>query len=510
MHRITRFFEKSIFGLGVVIFGWIFLLNLFLGGIKYDCKNKCAIPNGLLLVIGFALIGLVIFLGKKYEMKIHKIVEKEERLIRILSVVLLIVEFSISLAISFATGWDAREVSWQADLVSQGDVNLDNEYFSHYPNNLLITFFYSLVFRFAGLFGLQMAGSVFVVVIQCFLSVLTGHLLYKVSKKMFSGSKIPMLIWLVYSLWMGLLAWYMITYSDPVGILFPVLILWMYQSMENGKAVGQKSVGIGIAAFIGYRIKPTTVIIYIALVIVLVLRLISDKERKTRAKQLVCLLLSFFVFAGIYQKIDIGACMGFELDKEQELTITHFVMMGLSEERNGIFDIDEVEYSLSFPDQASRQEANCKKIKQRLQNYGVGGLVNHIAKKTLINYNDGTFAWGKEAEFFAEEVEKPEWIVSKVLKDVYYNDGTYRVAFNTILQGFLLLILLGCLLNGITLFQKKQVSDTELIVMLALIGLFLFVTMFEARARYVYVYVPLYILMGMRGYDRGFCLLKNR
>lgn len=501
MKNIIDWIEKSILVIGIVFFGWIIVLNLFMGNaINYYCESKCLVSNGMLIGIGVSLLCIYILVTKVYENKLDKILGKEEKCIRILSVVLFFTELIISYEILFSSGWDAGEVSWQAGLVAAGESKLDNNYFSNYPNNLLITFLYSLAYRFMGVFGLQMYGAVIIVVVQCFLSALTGYLLYQVSKRMFHNHKISFVVWAVYGLWIGLMPWYTVTYSDPLGIIFPVSILWLYQSMESNKAIWRKSILIGILSFFGYQIKPSLLIIYIAVLIIVMLRFIENKERNVRIKQICGLIVSFFVVFGIYQQIDIAKCMGFELDKEQELTITHFVMMGLSEKRNGVFDMDEVDYSLSFPNKKRRQEENVKLIKQRLKDYGFIGMVHHMAKKTLTNYNDGTFSWGKEGGFFSGEIEKPEEILSKVLKNLYYNDGKHRTILNTYMQFFLIMILLGGFLNCIQIFDKKKNTDSYLVTMLALVGVFLFVSIFEARARYLYVYAPLYILMGVQGY----------
>lgn len=502
MKYLTKWIEKSIFAMAIIFYGWILVLNLFMSSTKYSCKNKCAISNGLLIGIGCLFIAVFGFCIRKYKDKINKILDKIDKFIPLLSVVLFLVELLISYEILFAPGWDAGEVSWQAGLVASGESSLDNDYFSNYPNNLLLTFFYSLAYRIAGVFGVQMYGAVIIVVLQCFLSAFTGYLLYGVSKKMFHSKKISILTWAIYGLWIGLLPWYTVTYSDPVGIFFPIATLYLYQSMENEKAICAKSALIGVFSFLGYQIKPSILILYIAILIVVFLRFIENSNRKIRVKQLCSLVMAFLLAMGIYQQVDIGKCMGFQLDKEQELTLTHFAMMGLSEKRNGIFDIDEVNYSLSFSDRATRQEANIKVIKQRIKEYGFSGIVNHMVKKTLTNYNDGTFSWGKEGEFFREELEKPEEILSKTLKSFYYNDGKHRVALNTYMQLIFMMTLLGGFLNLITLFDKKKILDVSLIAMLSLVGIFLFVSMFEARARYIYVYAPLYILMGVSGYVR--------
>ena len=233
--------EKSIIIFGILFYGWVLVLNLFMENtIHYYRKSQCLVPNCLLVGIGIFLIGVSIFLAKKYPDKINADIYKPDELSKVLSVVLFLIQIIISYEIAFASGWDAGEVSWQAGLVAAGESKLDNSYFSHYPNNVLITFLYSFAYRFMGLFGLRMYGAVIIVIFQCALSALAGYLLYQVSQKMFCSYRIAFLIWMVYALWIGFMPWYTVTYSDPVGIIFPIVIVWIYQWMENNKAVWKK------------------------------------------------------------------------------------------------------------------------------------------------------------------------------------------------------------------------------------------------------------------------------
>jgi riboflavin transporter FmnP len=54
--------------------------------------------------------------------------------------------------------------------------------------------------------------------------------------------------------------------------------------------------------------------------------------------------------------------------------------------------------------------------------------------------------------------------------------------------------------------QKKSEKN---VIMLAIIGLTIFELIFEARARYLYTYVPLYIVLAMYGIERISYLLRQ-
>ena len=48
------------------------------------------------------------------------------------------------------------------------------------------------------------------------------------------------------------------------------------------------------------------------------------------------------------------------------------------------------------------------------------------------------------------------------------------------------------------------------VILLSLIGLFIFESIFEARARYLYTYVPIFIISGMIGLNGFMDWMKKR
>ena len=144
LKSVLTWLEKGMFLIGVLLFGGILALDILMENTKYFCKNSVVLPNGLLILTGILLTGVLVFFWRRYADKIAKILHKGEKRIFLLSVILFVVELMISCEILFAPGWDAGEVSWQAGVIAAGETKLDHQYFSLYPNNLLITWLYSL------------------------------------------------------------------------------------------------------------------------------------------------------------------------------------------------------------------------------------------------------------------------------------------------------------------------------------------------------------------------------
>lgn len=77
---------------------------------------------------------------------------------------------------------------------------------------------------------------------------------------------------------------------------------------------------------------------------------------------------------------------------------------------------------------------------------------------------------------------------------MYYNNGEYYKYFESYLQSIWLLILF------ISIFSIFKIRNHELLVIhLTIIGITLFLLLFEARARYLFLYSPYYLLLFVIG-----------
>lgn len=126
---------------------------------------------------------------------------------------------------------------------------------------------------------------------------------------------------------------------------------------------------------------------------------------------------------------------------------------------------------------------------------GGAGYAKLVFKKTLTNYSDGLFAWGMEGQFFMKTTENKNLIAAPYLKNVYYTNGSlfnrYALFEQFIWTGIIALIFLFLLLR----LKKREENRYISVLILAVLGLTLFQILFEARARYLYSYVPIYAIL---------------
>ena len=182
----------------------------------------------------------------------------------------------------------------------------------------------------------------------------------------------------------------------------------------------------------------------------------------------------------------------------------HFAMMGLSERTGGVYDEEDVVRSVSVGNPQERAAMQRKEIAARLSQMGLAGLARHLLRKARINFGDGMFAWGGEVNFFAEMIADKDDLLSPFLKRALGCYGDCAAA--RMLAGWLQAIWLALLAGSVGMGPAYAATrgdenrrDLMLTLMLALLGLALFELLFEARARYLYAYAPLYVLAGMCG-----------
>ena len=112
---------------------------------------------------------------------------------------------------------------------------------------------------------------------------------------------------------------------------------------------------------------------------------------------------------------------------------------------------------------------------------------------------DGTFAWADEGRFWAVLHGDGGCAAS------YYGVGSFSSAddgtansklFQGVSQAAWLMVLCGMALG----FLRKKTERGELTAYLALAALAIFLMIFECRARYLYLYAPFFVMLGVAGW----------
>lgn len=389
-----------------------------------------------------------------------------------------------------------------AKWIAEGNLmDLSNDYFSMYNNNLFLVFLDSKLF-WAGqrIFLTEMKDMMALfVIIQCIISSGTGILLFQCVHKLFQNKYLSWLAWILYGGLVLTSPWVVVPYSDSVSLFLPLCIFYLYQCMADDKYDLFRWMGIAFFSYWGFRIKPQVLIITMSIIIMEILHKTVKRPEKAQLKSLLacaCVLLVSQICFGC-----IISSLPFTLDKEMNFGYTHFLMMGLNTKSDGGYSDKDVRYSKKFLTVEERKEANVTKIKQRVEKLMENGWGMHLIKKTLVNYGDGSFSFGQEGNFNLEIYNNSK--AAGFFQNIFYEEGEYFPVLSTF-QHSVWMFVLTCLLLAGSLYGRKPhaISHNIAVLMLAIIGLSLFELLFEARSRYFYIYAPIYIILAVYGAGR--------
>ena len=188
--------------------------------------------------------------------------------------------------------------------------------------------------------------------------------------------------------------------------------------------------------------------------------------------------------------------------------------MGLNSETDGVYSNPDTEFTASFDDKHGRDLADMDLARERLRNYGLRGLGKHLIRKMLVNYGDGSFAWGINGKFFAGRHNNMKSPLTGFFGEMIYDNGKYFEKSLMLAQGIWLLILFGIILIVCRLLIKEKESevcytDILVIISLSLMGITAFELIFEALSRYLFIYAPFYLLLGADGYRSLLRLIRH-
>ena len=462
----------------------------------YSVIQQFKLSNWLILIV--VLLGALgyYFLYRKLGTKQLK---HFKRFLIIYALVFLVIQMIISYNLYFYTDWDVKNLMYLSDRINAG-TNINNlHYLQTYPNNAFLAWNFAVLKRMFTYLGLDSyRGLIYLGNLITNLSIVLAAL---VIKKLSKNDFWTISVLVLGSIIIGLSPWITIPYSDAYGTLFPILVIYLEISLEDQK---QRIPLVTLVTAIGYLIKPTVVIVLIASIIIRGILLFKSKPKFKKV------ISSFFIVVAIvfslwgFKNLTYLS-IGFKADKESEFSLTHYLMMGLNQDSNGGYSGKDFRFSAYYLNSQERKQAEIKETVNRLKNYG-WDYPEFLFKKSMSVYNDGTFFWSGEGTFdngsytyFYQEISGINNTLSEVLHEFYwYNENNYAVFVN-IAQAFWLFTLLGIFGNWL-----RKPNEKETLIMLSLLGLSLFLLLFEQRSRYLYLYLPLFIVLSINGWRKLF------
>ena len=485
----------------VILFGDVLLPLEF----RVNASLLPNVVNGLIVVLLVGLVEAIVSSLQKRDLHVPVMSRATLLSVQISSCICLFAlhAFAFELA-GVYTSWDAGGVEWLAlyPVPLGPDVpEFLYTYLTHFPNNQFLVW----VLHATGAVSMRLLPHVSPMVTFAWASsfcVCTSiFLTSRAALHLTQSTNIAFGSHLLMCALVGLSPWHMIPYTDTFCLPLVAGLLLCGTRLRHSKTLAPAMLGaLGVLA---YRIKPTSIFLFgFIVLLVLALPLIrSHAERRIALVRALALMASCAILTFTLSALAIGRLGIDEETKAERYPPEYFLVFGLSE--TGRFNTPDNELTKGQSSYEARQQVERELIAQRLSELGPVGLVTHGLVKSARTWSDGTFAWGDEGDFFIETVQswKP---ASELLKSLIYPDGEHFAMYCTCCTLLWLFVLCG-IPAGLLAMRRTRDDEAFLLAFIAvcsfaLIALFLYLALFETRARYVLHYTPCVVLLSAWGY----------
>lgn len=277
-----------------------------------------------------------------------------------------------------------------------------------------------------------------------------------------------------------------VPYTDNYSVLFLTLTLYVYFNQK----FTPKWIMLGAASIaMGCFIKITSAILLIAGIIVVFLYRLPEKKKFMKSS-----LLFLLVFVCVFGGMTVGCkrCLknaGFVENTDTKWGLWHYFMMGQNEETLGAGRKADREYSSGFETLEERNAANRAEGIKRIANRGIRNNILFYTYKNFQNYDDGCFAP-------VQKTIKGTKYGNSFIERIFIKDKQYYYLY-ALLEQTLWLLVLALVLCGALLSVRQD--RHILFLQMVILGVSAYVLLFEGRAKYLFMFVPVYLLLAAVG-----------
>lgn len=484
----------------------VFFCVIFVGNdMEYYEGLKLAVllPNWVLFLIVSLGMGAVCFL---FWMGKNRLSSKGNRtanlIFAVLFFILYFVNVRITREIAFKLPWDIMVVRNVACDFARGK-NLGYFYYlSMYSNNIPIVYILGKLFKRAQ----EMADYPYIaefiwMQVNCIWFSIGGYFSCLLVKKWTHRIGSAVLTFLLYLALVGISPWKMAPYTDTYGMVFPVVCIYFYLCFRDSKSSAVRYLYLTLSlltGMLGGFIKPSMYLVVIAVAVVELVR-IPAEDRKEWIYFLVGILLVIFLTVGQKEcKNNIINEIGLDFNEEIEADWRHYFRMGLNEENTGSYhSADTTIFGEFQTSKSDRQRACIEGAMARLKERGVLGTIWFWMRKMTMTFNDGTFGWECEVwidDYYPDLATDSSF--TQLMRDIFWTNSRYTGRYNTFCQLAWIFCMTG--FPGICLCRREKRAKYAIFPVVFL-GIFLYQMLFEARARYLFAFLPLLIAVSVCG-----------
>lgn len=469
--------------------------------------------NVVVITIGTFFSYLIIY-------GIYKILEKHKKFLKIstpykiiIGSVIFAIQMFIANLIYAHCGWDCGGVIDNAFSLYKG-IGIDATYFAVYPNNLAVLLLFKYLYVVVGLFQNVNDSNMYWITVVFNIIMLDIAAIFTIltAKKILGNKTTYLTVVFIFPLIL-FTPFIIVPYTDTLTLFIPIAIFYFYLKIKDNTKLQYLYVFIEAILLVGgYFLKPTCVIIGIAILLAEFLYINVKKETiYSHLKQLGIVLVilvigtySVLVAYNYLKDTNISKYISMKEFEEKSIPATHFLMMGMKEGKIsdargknntmfGGYDGEDYNNTTRIKGKEEKIKYHLAIIKERLQNFGIYGYMKFVYNKVIWILSDGTFYYGAEGTFFITQPYNQSRIAKKIQGFINISSKKYQYITANIMQ-----IVWVDLLIGIIFTYKNREKKIN-ILKFSIIGIILFIVLFEGRARYLYNYIPMFIIVGTLG-----------
>ena len=250
-------------------------------------------------------------------------------------------------------------------------------------------------------------------------------------------------------------------YTSNIGFIFPILVVYIYTSSISRM---KKMVLLALVVAIGYRVKMTTIIPFIAIVLFGIYTMLKEKDIKTALVGIASFLI--FSLSIMMVRNSLLNKVGFVNDDRIEHSFSFYLAMGQNNATGGQFspEIAAQGDNIKFPSKQARDAYFLDIAKRNFCERSLSGHIKFFASKIA-------FCWG---ETYIDHLYFCKW--DKLL---------------LIVKHYTWYLAMTLMVIGTFLIRDRRYY----MLLLGIWGVIAYLYLSEAGARYVLMYMPIVYAM---------------
>lgn len=360
---------------------------------------------------------------------------------------------------------------------------VNNQHWSHYfyiyPNNVNISIFLSIFYRFINVFNISnpIIATSF---LQIFLLDASILFLYKVIKK-YLNQKASQRFLIFSFLYLPFSFFSQFIYNDLISISLLFFSISLFLIFLKTKSKYIKLLSLFASAFLmgfSYQLRSNLLLVILAFLITFVLRKESFKEK---ILNLATIMIAVVISAGIFSAAQ--SANGFKREPNLETPSLRWINMSLNPNTQGQIDgRDGWLYETQGYSFKKKQKLYKKALAKRLSNYDIVSITKHFFDKSNLMFSRG---WISDTEYTQ---------VNSRGSSSWFTRNSYLVI--NVFRPFYLLLLLLSLITIIKKFREKNIDELTIFSTLSILAIFSFhVFLWEAGERYGMLLMPFVLLL---------------